>query len=111
MHVIEDYLKCIASQAAVTAESCNDHCLMTSFVVQVVQHIELSIEGSGLQYRPGDLLVTLPQQSHSAGEEFLRRMGVATGACMHGYRRHTACSSPPKILSKVCRMSQQEAAL
>jgi hypothetical protein len=105
MRVIEDYLKCIASQAAGTAESCNDHRLMTTFVVQVVQHIELSIEGSGLQYSPGDLLVTLPQQSQSAGEEFLRRMDVATGVCMHGYRRHAACSSPPQLLSKVCRMN------
>jgi sulfite reductase alpha subunit-like flavoprotein len=48
--------------------------------VQVVQHIELNIEGSGLQYTPGDLLVTLPEAPKSAGEELLQHMGVAAGA-------------------------------
>lgn len=52
---------------------------MTGFIVQVVQHIELSVEGSGLQYSPGDLLVTLPEAPQSAGEELLQHMGVATG--------------------------------
>lgn len=47
--------------------------------MQVVQHIELSTDKSGLQYRPGDLLVTLPEAPRSAGKELLQRMGVAAG--------------------------------
>lgn len=47
--------------------------------VQVVQHIELNIEGSGMQYSPGDLLVTLPEVAHSAGTELLQCMGIPAG--------------------------------
>ncbi|GMH41133.1 hypothetical protein BSKO_09043 [Bryopsis sp. KO-2023] len=43
---------------------------------QDVRHIELDIHGSGLNYRPGDVLTIFPQTPENAVEEFLKRMGL-----------------------------------
>lgn len=59
---------------------------------QVVQHIEFDISASGMTYRPGDLLTTLPRITEATGRKFLKRIGVAEGERQHHPPRHAVLS-------------------
>lgn len=56
-----------------------------------MRHIEVSLEGSGMEdYAPGDLLTVWPRPETAAVDAFLQRMGwdgsqvveVSSGACL-----------------------------